>query len=340
MESAIARSVSGFPDKCILGGDEMTISINMTRCFFWMLLLSPLLAAQPSGAGAVSVGPGKQSDIVVDVRSPRVGDMIDLLSTNPNGGAAVNFFLPDGRELTDEMAEQNGFMLSGLTEELLVRLDPSVRKALVRGPGDHLIWTLVDKPRGGNYRIRVDNRMATTPVHVEAAFVRIAGIILDSLRGTRGVIIANAVKVPPAAAGVELNLALAQSTEESQIDVASTGDRIAIRLRLPDGTVVTRQNAQANGLEWQQLRYPPDIAGGDAFDTPFVAAFTQATMLPVDGLHYEIRFPAGVRQAGTYTVEADGRQSSTMAEVSAMFVPLVSASHRVDNGIRRLHPEH
>lgn len=311
--------------------------LSMTRHFLAVLVLSRLLEAQPSIAKVAIVAPGKQSDIIVAVRSPRVGDMIDILTKNSNRRERVEIFLPDGRELADDAMKQNGFTLSGYLQEDLGAVDPSFQKAFLSGLGDHLVLSFVDKPRGGNYRIRMDNRLGKTPVRVEAAVVRIAGILLDSLQSTPGVKMANVVRVPPGSTGIKLRLALTQSTEESMIDVASTEDSVAIRLRLPDGSIVTQENAKANGLEWEQARYPPNDTGGDdPFGALFAGAYLSAIMLPVDGMHHQIMFPAGIRQAGTYTVEADARRSSATADVSAMFVPLNSASQRIDEGFRRL----
>lgn len=263
--------------------------------------------------------------------------MIDVLVSNLTGGASVDIFLPDGRAITSDNAEQNGLSLDGVLQADLGSLDASTRKGLVSGPGDHLILFFSDKPQGGSYRIRVDNRKGTTPVRVAAAFVGAASIVIDSFRSIPGVVLAGTVKVPPGSTGVRLSFLLARSTEDAVIDVASTDDGIAIRLRLPDGTVITKENAKANGLEWLPMRYPPDSSVvGDDLGAPIAAAFVMATMLPVDGMHYGIHFPSGIRQAGTYTVEADGRQNTSTAEVSAMFVPLEKALQQVENGFQRL----
>jgi hypothetical protein len=286
---------------------------------------SLLLWTETAGAESVTVAPGKQSDVIVAVSSPEYGDMIDIL-TRGGPNARVNFFLPDGRELTDNALEleQNGLSLGGFLQGHSEHVKPNVLKFLLQGPGDHLILAFIDKAPEGNYRIQADNRNSTSPFRVEAALVRYVGIRMDSLRRTPGVKIASAVKVPPASTGVKLSLVLTQSTEEAEIDIACTGDRVGIRLRLPDGTVISRENAQANGLEWSEFRYPPDASGGDGFDGVFAAGFLELMSLPVNGMHYQIGFPMGVRKAGTYTVEADGRGSGTTAEVSAMFIPIRS----------------
>jgi hypothetical protein len=171
---------------------------------------------------------------------------------------------------------------------------------------------------------------------MEAALVRSVGIRMESLRSTPGANTSSVARDPPRSTGVKLSLTLTQSTAMALIDVACTQDRVAISLRLPDRTVVNRENAQANGLDWQEFRYPPDLSGGGPFGAPFAAAFIGSMTLPVDGMHYQIQFPSGVRQAGTYTVEADGRQSTATAEVSMMFVPVESVSQRVTDGFQRL----
>lgn len=252
---------------------------------------SLLFRTEAAGATSVNVAPGKQSDIIVAVSSPEYGDMIDIL-VGGNSSARVNFFLPDGRELTDNALEQNGFSLMGFLQGHSENIDPKARKALLQGPGDHLMLTFIDTVPEGNYRIQVDNRNSTTPVRVEAALVRAVGIRMDSLRSTPGVKIASAVKVPPASTGVKLSLVLTQSTEAAEIDIACTGDRVAIRLLLPDGTVINRENAQASGLEWREFRYPPDISG-DGFDGLFEAGLIERMTMPVNGMHYQIYFPMG-----------------------------------------------
>jgi hypothetical protein len=177
---------------------------------------------------------------------------------------------------------QNGFGLSGIQNADLGRFAPSFRNAILKGARDRLFLNSLDGPRGGSYRFRVDARKANSFVRVDAPFVRAADVQMDSVRSTPGAIIAFAVKVPP---GSNLNLTLAQSGEEAMLDVAATNDRIAIRLRLPDGTVVTRENAQANGLEWLQARIPGDDSGGDPLGAIFAAAAMSAMMLPEDGTH-------------------------------------------------------
>jgi len=270
-------------------------------------LLAPLFAeAQMAGGKAVNVAPGQQADVVIRVDSPREGTMLYVEANLPRVTNVLSFFLPDGREMTDDVMLKEGFRRAWLGEPEDTKQPDS---ALVR-----LVMILPDTAPRGNYRIHVDNRTSKSLIQVKAHQAGPAEIILDAFRRKPGVQIVGPVKTPRGVRTARLSLVLKQSTEESLIDVAIGRAPAKIRLRLPDGRVITQDNAQENGMEWAQSSYP--VAGGGSLADTGAAIFAEAMMLPVNGVHYAIVFSNGVPQAGNYIVEAD----APATEISAMFM--------------------
>jgi hypothetical protein len=72
---------------------------------------------------------------------------------------------------------------------------------------------------------------------------------MDELRETPGATIAGPVRVRARSHGVRVSLAVTQSQEPSTIDIAVTQDGVAIRMLLPDGSVVTPANASEHRIE-------------------------------------------------------------------------------------------
>jgi hypothetical protein len=162
------------------------------RCNLLTLLALPsLLAAQSSNDHTITVAPGAQADIVVSLSSPSAGDMLDVLSSVSDDSVDFHFFLPDGRELTDDVLEQSGFALSGFRSSDIGRLAPSLRNAMLAGTGDQFCLIFLAQAPEGNYRIRVDARKAKAPARVAARFIRAAGIHLDDQRPAPAVITAS-----------------------------------------------------------------------------------------------------------------------------------------------------
>lgn len=300
-----------------------------------LFLASCVMQAQTPQPIRTTVAPGKQSSITVEVGSASIGDLIDVLVSDVQAGVDVGVFLPDGRELTEQIMDQEGLTFEAFLQSNQLQLDPAFRKALLPGPGDHLLLGFLKQPHDGSYRIRIDNRAGKTPQRVSAKFVRTTGLQSEALRSMPGVVISNTVLVPPASTNRTLSLSLIQSSGEAVLDVASNQNSISVRLRLPDGTVITRENAPANGFRWDQIPYPPDPTG-DAFDAVFVAGILSKIMLPVNGIHSIIDFPNGVPQTGPYILELDGQRLTVTAQVSAMFVPMASVLKESDAGLQRL----
>jgi hypothetical protein len=146
---------------------------------------------------------------------------------------------------------------------------------------------------------------------VKYALIPIADILFAALRQTPGVKIVSPLKVPPGSQGTKLGLTLTRSAGETVIDVAPTDGREVVRMRLPDGTLVTKENAKEKGIAWDATASPPEDAGGDDFG--FAAMILTAMMLPVEGQHQLISFEQGLPQSGRYTIEVDARLSDRAA---------------------------
>jgi hypothetical protein len=165
--------------------------MNMRGHLFTLLALAGVLAAQPSGDKVVTVAPGAEADVVMSIHSPSAGDLLDVLSSVSDDSVTLHFFLPDGRELTEDVMEQSGFALSGFRSADIGRLEPALRKATLTGSGDQFFLMFLDRPPEGDYRIRVDARLAQAVVRVTARFIRGADLHLDDSRSRRGVTIAS-----------------------------------------------------------------------------------------------------------------------------------------------------
>jgi hypothetical protein len=164
--------------------------MGMGRHLFTLLALAGVLAAQPSGDKAVTVAPGAQEDVVMSIHSPSTGDLLDILSSVSDDSVTLHFFLPDGRELTEDVMERSGFALSGFRSADIGRLEPALRKATLTGSGDQFFLMFPDQAPEGEYRIRVDARLAKAAVRVTARFIR--GVdLLDNSRPKRGVTLAS-----------------------------------------------------------------------------------------------------------------------------------------------------
>jgi len=161
------------------------------RCnLLTLLALSSMLAAQSSNDHTMTVAPGAQADIVMSLSSPSAGDMLDVLSSVSDDSVDFHFFLPDGRELTEDVLEQSGFALSGFRSSDIGRLAPSLRNAMLAGTGDQFCLMFPGQPPEGNYRIRVDARRAKAPARVAARFIRAADIHMDDEKPAPAVVTA------------------------------------------------------------------------------------------------------------------------------------------------------
>jgi hypothetical protein len=161
------------------------------RChLFTLLALAGVVAAQPSSDSVVTVAAGAQADVLMSISSPRAGDLIDVLCSVSDDSVVLHFFLPDGRELTEDDMGEDGFALSGFRSADIGRLQPSFRRAVLTGTGDQFFLMFLDRPPEGNYRIQVDARAAKAPVRVTARFIRAADIPMDDARSKPTLIMA------------------------------------------------------------------------------------------------------------------------------------------------------
>jgi hypothetical protein len=289
-----------------------------------------LLSAQPKVPAQVTVPPGTQREIVLQVPAPQSWDVIDILTGTGNANLRISIVLPDGTEVAESNAEQLEIAWKTIPEQELNEAGDSVKRSLLSGPGPHTFVSFREKPLGGNYRIRFDARQAATPSRVAAMHIPISSLLMPELRAIPGIKITKTVRAPAGSAETRLSLALTAGTEDAVLDVALTDPRVDVSLRYPDGTVVNRQNAKANGVTWEISKWPPTGFDGDLGDI-FGALFQTAMMLLVDGTHHLIFFEGGVRKSGRYTIQVNARGASRVSEVSAMFRPLGSLLKELDN---------
>jgi hypothetical protein len=161
------------------------------RChLFTLLALAGVAAAQPSSDRVVTVAAGAQADVLVSISSASAGDLIDVLSSVSDDSVVLHFFLPDGRELTEDDMEESGFALSAFRSSDIGRLQPRFRKAVLAGTGDQFFLMFLGRPPEGNYRIQVDARAAKAPVSVTARFIRTADIPVDQGRSKPAIMMA------------------------------------------------------------------------------------------------------------------------------------------------------
>jgi hypothetical protein len=289
-------------------------SVHAMYCECLFIFFAGLLVAQPSA----TIPAGGQAEIELVLSSPHIAPGIDILA---NGGKNIDIevVLADGTRVKHGEFERTGISFEELPIE---SIDEHVMKCLIAGSGTHFVLGLAEAAPNGNYTLRIHNLDPTRAVAVRAQFCRIE-LVIDSLqRATKGIKIVGPLKGSSNARSVRLQLRLQRSSEESLIDVASTAERISVRLSFPDGTVVTKETAATRGVDWEELSYPLNLheAGEDPFGGFFAAAF-MLSLRPVFGSHHLITFPSGVPQEGIYRIEVDGPGTGPPFEVSVMFVP-------------------
>jgi hypothetical protein len=302
---------------------------------FIALLAVCVLQGQPPKVIGIDVAPGKQGDLLVAVKSARPGDVFDILVESAEDRPEIGIFLPDGREFTAALMDQGEMNFGVISRDDLAKMDPNLQKMVLSGPGEHMTLAINKPTPDGNFRIRVDNRKGTVSVHVDAGFFHAEDTRLEILRSLPGVLVSEAVSVSPASPGHGISLDLLRSTQESFLDLALSNDALVVRLRLPDGTLLTEQNAAANGLRWRRVRYPLPITADDPLSAP-LAALLSSILLPMDGVHCLIVVPNGVPQSGVFTLEVDGKMAPAGFRARALFLPVPRAIQKVDEAFQRL----
>src|SRR5216684_2073495 len=316
----------------------MDMTVRYRLCF---LAVASAVCAQAQPPREITVQPGKQGELVLMGLRPRRADTIDILASNVEGLLSIIF--PDGRELTGNDTRPDGddtrpdaLEWAYLPEADRQSLDKGVQEFFVRGPGTHLIAAFRDTPQSGDYRIRLDARKANAAIHLTVKFISITDVVEASLRKIPGVKITSSSRVPGSVDG-RATLSLSRTSTASMIDVVPLESHTTIRLRFPDGTVVTQGTAKAHGVEWSLMKWPPE-GSGDPFGDMFADMYLFSMMLPVEGTHQFIYFANGLPQNGNYVIEAIApRNRST--EVRAMFVPVDTIEKQVTKEIDELvHP--
>jgi hypothetical protein len=113
----------------------------------------------------------------------------------------------------------------------------------------------------------------------------------------------------------------AAGAEAPELDIVVTDPRVHVSLQYPDGTIVSRQTAETQGIDWQPvIGWPPtSVPGEDPYG--FGVQFMTAMMLPIDGTHHVIRFSNGIPQDGLYRIHLDAADTNTHSKARAMFLP-------------------
>jgi hypothetical protein len=284
------------------------------------LLFAYALCAQTSTPHSITVPRGGAAELTLRVEHPQPGDIIDLLMDQTDG--ELHIFLPDGREQTDSEPQPGTFSMTAITPEQIAH--HALKDALIRGMGTHVILAFMEEPQSGNFRFRIDGGRAA--LHFSAAFILGLDLGKASLRA-RGATINGPVKLS-ASGSAALRFDLPKTADESLLDIAVGNATVEVTLRFPDGTIVTRENAVAHGIEWGPTSWPPDLRGDDSFG--FSTLVLSAGLLPVPGSHIMVSFTNGVRAAGRYLIELKAAPG-TQADVTAMFGKVDSLFDVVDS---------
>ena len=243
------------------------------------------MLAQTHFMKQTSVAPGKHAEIVLSISSPR-SLFIDILVSNPDVKVVVA--LPDGKEIKEGEAEPGQPALTAVSDDQLTEAKELMKSYLVSGPGRHLFFVFPTNPPAGNYRVLFENPSALNSARVSCAIIPIGEVLLAMMKQAPGVNVIGPVKVPARSRETKLNLTLAQSKSAVLLDIAPSDARVTISLRLPNGALVTPKNAKEHGIEWHEMKWPPEDQGGDDFG--FGLVIMMSTMLPVEGTHQFITF--------------------------------------------------
>jgi hypothetical protein len=296
------------------------------RAFLLSLFLLGLLAAQPLVLKEVTVQSGSVADVALPVPLPQSGDVFDILSSYTD--AQITIVTPDGKVVTLGAA-QEGPVLEAISAEEIHEIGTGLKNVLVPGPGQHWLLGVGDKPQAGTYHVRVDGSQARARFRVAIAPINIADALKGALRKISGARIFDAVKVPAGSKGSSIPFSLTRGSRGVLIDVVAADSRALIRLRLPDGTAVTRENAKDHGIEWDLEQWPP-VAGGDDFG--FGAMFMMLTMLPIRGTHHSISLGKGPLPPGRYAIEAVAAGDHP-TQVSAMIISLPDLEKQISTDL-------
>lgn len=303
----VARSTTKWP---IFG--KWNILVNPCSA---LLVCVSLLPAQTRVPARLTIAPGTEREIPLEVVRPKQGDMIDILIGNHEVRVAI--VLPDGREASERSAKGAGVAWETFPAET-PNAFKSIRGLFLKGPGLHSIVTFNEEPLGGRYLLRIDARGVRNSSVVTALHIRSAELHLALLKGSPGTKITRTVKVASGSTRTRLRLALTAGTKSAMIDIALSDPRVTASLRYPDGSQVTPENAAAKGVGWEVASWPPAGFDGNLGEM-FGAALLASMMLPVEGVHHLIYFEHGLPKTGEYVVEVDARNSDRVSEATVLY---------------------
>jgi hypothetical protein len=283
-----------------------------------------ILLGQIAPVRPLSVAPGAEGDIVLRISSPRGGDVIDILTGNP--AVRVSVLLPDNRVLTKNNADNLDFVWESASAQDLPEQYTGLDKWMLRGTGQHSIIFLPERLRGGDFRFRIDARGVAGVTEASARHISLRDYSMGALRMLPNVRISGSVQLPARSKEGRLEFVLshaerAAGAEAPELDIVVTDPRVRVSLQYPDGTVVSRQTAETQGIDWQQVMgWPPtSVPGEDPYGLGVL--IMTAMMLPIDGTHHVIRFSNGIPQDGVYRIHLDAADSKTHSKARAMFLP-------------------
>jgi len=281
------------------------------------LSLVGMLRGQPEVTKHVVVEPGEPQEVVVHVPPRQIGDFLDILTTGPK--LNITLILPDGQSLTQTNAEKLGYPWDVYSKSRLEEMG-FPPDTLISGPGEHTLISIPEEAQSGDYRVGIDPGKADTASQAGIQLISFETFAMKAFSSIPGVKVTKPVRVRPGSTNTTLEFTLAESTGNAELDIAPTDPRVKVSLRFPDGTRVSKNNAQAAGISWEATEWPPRANPGDEW-AGLGELFALASMLPIRGTHQFITFTGGVQQRGRYVIEVDARGVDRPSAIRAMFLP-------------------
>src|SRR5690242_6124344 len=222
-------------------------------------LLSGAIQGQPRVVKDVTIPPGKTEVIEVSLPGARPGEIYDILASSNR--ATVTIVGPDGSEVKADQGRDSGPILATVPVEDLHDA-MNLARVVIAGKGRHWLMKLDENVPAHTYKLRVDATKANVSVRVVIATLLFHDLA-KQLRNIPGAKLLEAVKVPAGTQGAAVGFLVTPEIGPYQIDVAPADPRTKIRLRLPDGMVVTEEDAKNHGVDWTRMRLPLEPNGDD-----------------------------------------------------------------------------
>jgi hypothetical protein len=153
-----------------------------------------IVLGQMAPVGRLNVAPGADGDIVLKISSPRGGDVIDILTSNP--AVRVSVLLPDNRTLAKNNADNLDFAWESASEQDLPEQYTGLNRWMLRGTGQHAIIFLPERLRRGAFRLRIDARGVAGVTKASARYISLRDFAMSALRMLPNVRIRASVQVP------------------------------------------------------------------------------------------------------------------------------------------------